>query len=291
MDADFLGGGMRNEEQRAYWDELAPEWIAAQHDLESVGGWFGDRAQEALAVDPGEYVVDIGCGTGESTVALAHRAGATGRAVGVDISTAMVAEAARRAASVDGVNVSFVVADAEEAPVADGADAVFSRFGVMFFADPERAFSNLLLSLRPGGRLAVVVWQQVFANEWMLLPGMAALTATGSLPPMPAEDEPGPFSLSDPDKLRRVLVSAGFTDVDVQPSQHALVVEREEVDGFVRRALAVGAAREAIRARGGDPAVAETIAAQLRQDLLDRIADAPSTSLSAAAWLATARRE
>jgi len=281
---------VHNVEQQEYWQALAPAWIAAQEDFETVGAWFGERALEDLAVSRGEHVVDVGCGTGETTVTLARAAGAGGRVVGVDISAGMVEEARRRATRVNDVDVTFVVADVEDAPVAEGADVVFSRFGVMFFADPRRAFMNLRASLRAGGRFAAVVWQQVFANEWMLVPGMAALTATGSLPPMPAEDEPGPFSLADQDKLRGVLEAAGFAEVDVLPLQHELVVERDGVDGFVRRSMAVGAAREAVRSSGEDPAVAMAIAEQLRHDLVDRIGDATSTRLTAAAWLATARR-
>ena len=281
---------MRNVEQQQYWDELAPTWIGAQKDLEGVGGWFGDRAIDQLQVTAGERVVDIGCGTGETTVALARAAGTAGSAVGADISTAMIEEARRRTAQLSDVNVSFVVADAEEAPVAEGADVVFSRFGVMFFADPPLAFGNLRASLRSGGRLAAVVWQQVFSNEWMLLPGMATLTATGALPPMPGEGEPGPFSLSDPDRFRALLDQAGFVDVDVQPLQHEVVVERARVDFFVEQSMAVGAAREGVRAAGDDPAVATAIAQQLRRDLLDRIGEEPATGLSAAAWLATARK-
>lgn len=281
---------MGNEEQREFWDERASDWIAAQADFESVGAWFGEQALGQLSVVPGEHVVDVGCGTGETTVALARAAGAAGRVVGVDISAAMVAEARRRAARLGDVDVAFVVADAEEAPVTEGADAVFSRFGVMFFSDPRRAFSNLAASMRVGGRLAVVVWQEVLANEWLLLPGIAALSATGSLPPMPAEDEPGPFSLADRDKLLELLVSGGFSDAEVLPLQHEVVVDRDGVDNFVRRSMAMGAAREAVRAAGDDAAVAQRIADQLRRDLLERIGDGASTGLAAAAWLATGTR-
>src|SRR4051794_22423733 len=133
---------MRNVEQQQYWDALAPDWIAAQSDYTSVGTWFGERALERLAVKAGEYAVDIGCGTGETTVALARAAAPGGRAVGIDISSALLEEARKRTKAAD-VDVTFVVADAEDAPVAEDADVGFSRFGVMFFADPQRAFSNL----------------------------------------------------------------------------------------------------------------------------------------------------
>ena len=281
---------VRNVQQQEYWDALAPDWIAAQSDHRSIGTWFGERVLEHLAVTPGEYAVDIGCGTGDTTVALARAAAPGGRAVGVDISAALLDEARRRAAAVTDADVSFVVADAEDAPVAEDADVIFSRFGVMFFADPALAFSNLCASLRPGGRFAVAVWQEVFSNDWMLLPGIAALTVTGSLPPMPGDGEPGPLSLADADHLRALLTGAGFENVEVRPLEYQLVIQRDDVEGFVRRSLAVGAAREAIRASGDDPAVATAIGDQLRQDLLARIGDADSTSLSAAAWLAAATR-
>jgi SAM-dependent methyltransferase len=281
---------VRNTEQQEYWDALAPEWIAAQHDLETVGGWFGDRALEALAAVPGEYVVDIGCGTGETTVALARAVGAEGRAVGVDISTGMIDEARRRAGVTTGLNLSFVVADAEDEPVANSADALFSRFGLMFFADPGRAFANLCVSLRPGGRLVAVVWQQLLANEWMLLPGMAALTVTGALPPMPRDGEPGPFSLAEPDTVRELLDMGGFGDIAVTPLHRELVVQRDQVEDYVRRSLAVGAAREAIRANADEPTLAAALGDQIRQDILGRMGSHSSTSLASAAWLVTAIR-
>jgi SAM-dependent methyltransferase len=279
---------MRNVEQQEFWDALAPDWIGAQKDLEGVGGWFGDRAMESLQVAAGEEVVDIGCGTGETTVALARAAGAAGRAIGVDISSVMIEEARRRAERVEDANVTYIVADVEEAAVAEGADAAYSRFGVMFFADPARAFANVRASLRSGGRFAAVAWQQVFSNEWMLLPGLATLTATGGLPHMPGDDEPGPFSLQDADRFRALLEGAGFVEVEVLPLQHEVIVERVGVDTFVQQSMAVGAAREAVREKGDDPAVAAAIAQQLRQDLLDRIGDDTATRLSAAAWLAVA---
>src|SRR5207302_1573289 len=89
-------------------------------------------------------------------------------------------------------------------------DAAYSRFGVMFFGDPVAAFTNLRRALRPGGRLAFVCWQNVFANEWMLVPGAAAASVTGSLPQMPEPDAPGPFSLAEPDRVRSILGAAGF---------------------------------------------------------------------------------
>jgi ubiquinone/menaquinone biosynthesis C-methylase UbiE len=140
-----------NEEQREYWTRVAPEWVAVEADLFRVAGWFGERAIEALALEPGESVLDVGCGTGRTTVALARAVHPTGRVLGVDIAPPML-EAARARVRAEAVNgVELRVADAQTARFEPVFDAVFSQFGVMFFADPTAAFANLRSALRSGG--------------------------------------------------------------------------------------------------------------------------------------------
>lgn len=241
-----------NAGQAEFWSGVAPTWIELEAQFERVGGPPSLLAIDRLGLSAGQRVVDVGCGLGPSTLELGRRVGPTGEVVGVDISEAMLAGARQHAARAGQANVTFVEADVQEHDLGQAAfDAAFSRFGVMFFADPVTAFSNIRRSLRSGGRLSFVCWQDVFANEWMLVPGMAAMSVVGDLP-MPGPDEPGPFSLADPDKVRAVLGGAGFSDVDVAPHNDVIVESEDRIPVVVEASVRMGPAREAIREGGSD---------------------------------------
>ncbi len=203
-----------NVEQAASWDGPSGEaWVAREAFQNAALAAHTERLFAAVAVQPTDHVLDVGCGTGETT-RVAARLALDGDAHGVDLSTAMLARA-REAAAADGLaNVTFEQADAQVHPFAEARfDAVISRFGVMFFADPVAAFANLARATRPGGRLVVVTWQPIAGNEWVEIP-RAALTLGRDLPPIP-EDVPGPFGLADPDRLQRILGEAGWSSVQL----------------------------------------------------------------------------
>jgi SAM-dependent methyltransferase len=164
-------------------------------------------------VQPTDQVLDVGCGTGDTTRAAARRA-VEGHALGVDLSTGMLARGRERAAEAGLTNVTFEQADAQVEPFPDGIfDVVISRFGVMFFSDPVAAFANLARATRSGGRLAVITWQRAAGNEWVELP-RTALAVGRDLPPIP-EDVPGPFGLADPDRFGNILTDAGWSNVEL----------------------------------------------------------------------------
>src|SRR5262249_6517301 len=149
-----------------------------------------------------ERVLDVGCGTGQTSIELARRAGPGGAVTGIDISAPMLARARARAADAGARTVTFLDADAQTHRFDPASlDVCFSRFGIMFFAAPDAAFANLRSALRPAGRLAFVCWQSMRDNPWMLVPLMAA-AAHITLPPPPAPDAPGPFSFADADRVR-----------------------------------------------------------------------------------------
>lgn len=191
-------------DEGAYWAERA-----AAFDR-SVAG-YDPALFAAAAIRPGDEVLDVGCGTGTVTREAARLA-RPGRVTGIDLSGRMI-EVARAAAARDGLDtVSFVQGDAQVHPFPDGSfDLVVSRTGAMFFGDPPAAFGTLRRALRPGGRLALLVWQAAERNEWI---GAVSTALTGR-PLSPPPGAPGPFSLGDPDHVRSLLTGAGFAGVAV----------------------------------------------------------------------------
>jgi SAM-dependent methyltransferase len=274
-----------NLHQAEFWDELAPAWAAGEHHTELVAGRFGALAIDRLDLEAGQRVLDVGCGTGATTLELARAVAPNGEALGVDISAAMVKIARDRGGAQDGAR--FEVADVQVDDVDAGPfDAAFSRFGVMFFADPAAAFVRIRTLLRPGGRLAFCCWQDLFSNEWMFVPGAAVIGVTGELPPMPGPGEPGPFSLADPAHVVALLSDAGFEDVDVTPQSELVVLPETNIESIVDMSRHVGPVHEALR--DADDDLTSRVLAAVRDALLAKVTDG-ELRLSAAALIASAR--
>ncbi|MEU9714897.1 class I SAM-dependent methyltransferase [Streptomyces sp. NPDC047976] len=190
------------------------QWARSQDRWDAVNDGFNQPLLDAAAVAETDSVLDVGCGAGRTTRLAARRAG-RGRALGVDLSGPMLAKA-RESAVREGVeNVSFVQGDAQvHAFDAAGFDAVISRYGMTFFADPAAAFANLHRALRPGGRLAFICAAEAGANQW--LEAMASLEAVLPLGGFGEAGGPGMFSLTDPGLIRTLVTAGGFTGVDVR---------------------------------------------------------------------------
>ena len=237
-----------NTEQAEFWSQLAPTWLELEDKLEEVGRLPGQLAMDRLELLPGQRVVDLGCGSGRTTLELASRVGPDGEVVGIDIAAEMLARGRERAAQLGTGNIQFLHADVQAHDLGEARfDAAYSRFGVMFFTDPVAAFANVRRALRRGGVLSFVCWQSVFDNEWMLVPGAAVATVTGSLPPMPGPAEPGPFSLADPGRVRAVLDAAGFDSVAITPHADQLVISEDRIPEVAMTSIRVGGVREALR--------------------------------------------
>ena len=276
-----------NVAQAEYWERRSSSWIEAENYTTLVTGSFGARAMGHLALESGVRVLDVGCGTGSTTIELARRVAPGGAAVGMDIAPSMLTVARTRAVDKGVDNVEFVVGDAQSDDLGTGTfDAVFSQFGVMFFSDPATAFGNLRGALGDGGRMAFACWQDVFVNEWMLVPGLAVVAVTGALPPMPGPGEPGPFSLADADRVEQVLLEAGFESIEVAPHAEQVVVGADRMEMVVEAACRVGAVREAFEAND-DPEFHEELRSAVRAALLERVQDG-QLRLGAAALIVTA---
>ena len=203
-----------NVEQLRAWDGAEGEYWAdnAEYFDRSVAVYH-EGLFAVAAIGEREHVLDVGCGTGQTTREAALAASA-GSALGVDLSSRMLDYARRRAAEERVSNVTFAQADAQIHPFEQGRyDVAISRTAAMFFGDHVAAFANIGRALRSGGRLVLVTWQPLAGNEWMR--AIAAALAAGRDLPTPPPDGPGPFSLSNPDRVRALLTGAGFADVEL----------------------------------------------------------------------------
>jgi SAM-dependent methyltransferase len=237
-----------NTEQAEFWSKLAPTWVELEDRQEGVLGVPGQMAMDRLALLPGQRVLDLGCGTGRTTLQLASLVGTDGAVLGVDIADEMLSRGREHAAQLGANNVVFLHGDVQVQDLGEASfDAAYSRFGVMFFTDPVAAFANVRKALRPGGRFCFVCWQGMLENEWLLIPGSAVASVTGSLPQMPGPGEPGPFSLADPDRVRTVLETAGFGYVNIEPHTDLVTIPEEQIPEVARTSSRMGAVREMLR--------------------------------------------
>jgi len=271
-----------NAQQADYWNAaIGAAWVELQQPLDRQLAPLGHAAMAALNPRAGEHVLDIGCGAGETSLELAAAVGPGGEVTGVDISRTLLEVARRRAEGVAGI--SFVEADAQTWPCRTSSfDAVFSRFGVMFFADPVAAFRNVFRALRPGGRLAFVCWRSPADNPVMVLPMIAAAPHLGPLA-QPEPGAPGTFAFADPRRVRGILAEAGFTDIKIAP--HDQKVSGGDLPTVVGVALKVGPLGALLREA---PEMRERVIASVRDALAAH--DGPDgVKLDSGTWIVTAR--
>ncbi|WP_369258908.1 class I SAM-dependent methyltransferase [Geodermatophilus amargosae] len=204
-----------NAGQLGAWDGAQGAFWAAEADrFDRAVARYDAPFLAAAGLRADDRVLDVGCGTGRTT-RQAARVAVRGSALGVDLSAAMLEVARRRAADEGLTNVRFQQADAQVADFpSEGFDVAVSRTGAMFFADPVAALANVGRALVPGGRLVLLVWQALEANEWMT--EILGALAAGRPLPVPPPGAPGPFSLADTSRLRQVLAAAGHRQVEVQ---------------------------------------------------------------------------
>lgn len=199
-----------------YWDRAGRVWVEHQALLDRLMAPIAEAVVDAAGPVAGERVLDVGCGSGATTFAAAWRTGPSGRAVGVDISPALVELARRRAGELGIEGVDFVLADAQTHAFATPFDAIVSRFGVMFFPDPVAAFANLRRAIKPGGTLAFAAWRAPEENPLALVPLQAAAPFLPGIPKF-EKDAPGRFAFADPDRVRTILADSGWRSIEIAP--------------------------------------------------------------------------
>ncbi len=273
-----------------FWNEvLAPKFTRFRHVL--VGGltYHSEAVFPELPVKAGDRVLDVGCGWGDTAMKLARIVGPEGEVVGIDCCDAFLAEAAADLEEAGLTNVGFMRGDAEMALPEGAFDFVFSRFGTMFFANPVAGLRNMRKALRPGGRMVHIVWREPADNPWL---SMAKEIVLRYLPP-PGEDArtcgPGPFSMSDPETVRKMMEIAGYTDIGFKRVD-APVRVGDDVQDAIAFQLAIGPAGEVFREAGAlaeakrpeiEAALAEAIGRQAR--------DADGIVMDSSSWVISAR--
>jgi SAM-dependent methyltransferase len=272
-----------NAAQEEYWNGRAGHtWAEFQVILDAQLEPLGREAQRVLAPRPGERVLDVGCGAGQTSLALAEAVAPRGEVLGADLSQPLLDVARVRAA---GLPVRFEIADAQTSDFGgEPFDAIYSRFGVMFFAEPVAAFANLKKALKPGGRLAFVCWRSFDENDLMRAPLDAALPFIP--PPAPSDPTaPGPFAFADPERIRAILTGAGFAEVRIAPSD--AMIGSGDVDNALTLALRIGPLGAILRE---NPDLVPVVTDAVREALVKRQSADGRVLLPAAVWIVQATR-
>jgi SAM-dependent methyltransferase len=280
---------MSNEAQARHWNEIAgPVWVQSERVFDRMLEPCQRAVLTALAPRLGETILDVGCGFGTTTIAVGSVLGWNGRVHGVDISRPMIERAITRVAG-SPLNLSFGVLDVQTDPLHGPYDAVVSRFGVMFFDNPAAAFVNIAASMRAGGRLAFVCWQELARNQFFQLTGrhLGALLAD---PPAPLDPHaPSPFAFADPERTRSLLASAGWESIDIQPFEPLLRFDLDGDDGIERAIDFMVASEVGQRARlESSPEVYDLALAAARTELAGYLVDG-AVQLPAATWIVSAQ--
>ena len=279
----------KNDAFTAFWnDVLAAKFERFRNILLEGLSYHSKVPLEKLALPAGAHAVDVGCGWGDTAIELARKVGPTGSVVGLDCCDPFMEKGRRDAAAAGLKNVRFVLADVQTYPFERAFDFAFSRFGMMFFANPVAAMRNVRTALKPGAELMFITWRSIGDNPFFAMPKQVV---SRYLPP-PGENAqtcgPGPFSMANPDVVRAQLKAAGFTDATFEQIDGSVMIGRD-VDQAVEFQLALGPAGEIVREAG---ALAEArhgeIVGALREEL-GRYARDDGVWMDSSSWTIRAR--
>jgi SAM-dependent methyltransferase len=275
----------RNADQIAYWNGAGGRhWTDRQQLQDIVLAPVSEVLIDRAKVKTGEAVIDVGCGCGSTSFDLAKRVGPGGHVSGIDISEPMLSRARELAPL--GEPVEFVLADATVYPFAPAnTDLLFSRFGIMFFAQPSVSFANMRKALRPGGRLIFACWRTPRDNPWMMLGLQEAYKHVPKLPEVKPED-PGPFAFASEERVHRILGEAGFMNIAMERVDLLLdIATGRGLEAAIESILAIGPTSRALDGQPPDKiaAATESIRSMLRSHL-----NGNSVSLGGSIWIVTA---
>jgi len=283
-------GTGENAEAIQAWDgPLYDRWIKFRHVVTTGLGLHGDAALAMVRPEPGQRVLDIGCGLGDTTQQIAALVGVEGEAVGVDAAANFIETATAEAAEAGVENARFFVADVQTDPLGGPYDMAFSRMGTMFFISPVAAMRNVRQSLVPGGKLVMVVWRRREDNLWLY----RAQQIVEGIVQKPEEHEeptcgPGPFSMAGADTTSDILTHAGFTDISLTRSDLD-ILGGTDLDEALDLVMSIGPAGEILRLQGDRAAhLLPQVDAALREGLSEYVRDDGQVWAPASTWIVTA---
>jgi SAM-dependent methyltransferase len=272
-----------NEAQIALWnEEVGRRWTEQQSQLDAFLAPFGAALLARVKAGSGERILDVGCGCGDTSLALAAAVGPTGGVVGVDVSAPMLARARERAAGV--AQLRFLLADAAHADLDGPYDRLVSRFGVMFFDAPAPAFAHLRAATKPGGAMTFIAWRTVAENGWASVPARAVIAAIGAPEEAPAPHAPGPFAFAEEARVRSVLAEAGWRAIAFERFDAPLRLGADAAEA-ARWSMQVGPAGAMLREADDDRRARARAAMEAA---FAPLAGADGVSLPGACWIVSA---
>jgi ubiquinone/menaquinone biosynthesis C-methylase UbiE len=287
--AEARWGTGANAEAIQAWDGPLYDRFVRFRDIVTTGlGAHGEEALRLVPPQPGQRVLDIGCGFGDTTQRIAHLVGSTGEAVGVDAAARFIETARSEAAQAGVSNARFLVADVQTSPFDERFDLAFSRFGTMFFTNPVVALGNVRRALASGGKLVMVVWRRRIDNDWLY----RAQTIVEKIVSRPEQyDEPtcgpGPFSMADADTTSEILAHSGFVDISLRRCDIPILIGGD-IDEAIDFVMALGPAGEILRLAGDEATYLHgDVHAALREGFAE-FTGSDGVRASASTWIVTA---
>jgi len=270
-------------EQAKLWNTTSGcAWVQEQQLLDQLLQPFEDVLMEAVSADPRGWVLDVGCGTGSTTVAAARLLGEQGTCTGIDISEPML-EVARMRSERENLPTDFICADAQTYAFEPGSfEMIISRFGVMFFEDPTAAFANLRRAATDSARLCFIAWRGAADNPFMTTAERAAAPLLPNIPPR-KPDAPGQFGFADAQRVRRILEQSGWTGFEARPLDVVCRLPEPELIGYFTKFGPLGQVLQQ-----ADEATRKQVIATVRA-AFDPYVHGAEVRFTAGAWVVTAR--
>jgi SAM-dependent methyltransferase len=279
-------GHERNADQIAYWNGPGGQrWSDRQAQQDILLAPVSKVLIDHAAAKAGERILDVGCGCGSTSIALAARVAPSGFVLGIDISAPMLSQARQLAPK--GLPLDFALADATVHPFdPESFDLLVSRFGVMFFAEPAMSFANLRRALRPEGRVTFACWREPRDNPWMMAPLQAVYRHVPKLPQQ-GPDDPGPFAFASEQRVNAILSEAGYRGIAMERCDLSLdIAVGGGLEAAVRSALEIGPSSRALE---GQPPELRAAAKESVREMLTPMVRGESVPLPGSIWIVTAR--